>query len=759
MMALRVARELGLRPITLYALHQARLMSGWYRRRTPSYAWGEKPLPQRFRPGVPEEPSDYNHFRQTLDKHFLFKPDPALKIRLEAVLAPIPDWYSVADEIREGRFRLFGGPPVYAGIPPNWGSFLGLENGSPSSKVDLTHHWSKYNLDSFSGDVKLLWEIARFGWVFPLARAFLLTQDQKYFETFWQLTISWRHTNAPNTGPHWISAQEVGLRLMALIFAMYAFDAALDVQQRLILAEMISVHAERIPSTLVYARAQGNNHLLVEGAALYSTGLLFPEFEEAARWKKLGRRWLESGFQNQVFRDGGYLQHSTNYQRLAIQVGLWSSRLAELNDEPISPNSIEALRRMTRCLIGQIEPSNGHAPNFGPNDGALFLPLSTRPIVDYRPTIQAGSFMYFGEPAIEPGPWDELSVWLGLSEGDASAGIETEIHPDQVSEDRVLARGKERQETVSLASVTYQGVVVEGLGRETEDSFPQAGLHFLRGRRAWGMLRAVDFKSRPGHSDQLHFDLWWRGINVARDPGTYLYNGSPPWNNPLAGARYHNTVVIDGMDPMTRAGRFLWIDWAKAEIIGRWRSEGGSLEGIAAVHTGYQRDGIIHQRTILRVGDDLWVVVDDLLGDSEHSAVLRWLLPDCPHKIAGSEVTLQLDDDPVRFIVESSNVSSRVRRAGKLQDGEGSDPRFGWHSSTYAVKDPAIHFEFEVRQKMPIRFVTTWLFNDARREDLQIDWRLSERGKAAITGVRFQEEHLDVNDAHSHNPPSIHIAE
>ena len=33
--------------------------------------------------------------------------------------------------------------------------------------------------------------------------------------------------------------------------------------------------------------------------------------------------------------------------------------------------------------------------------------------------------------------------------------------------------------------------------------------------------------------DQLHLDLWWRGLNIAQDAGTYLYNADPPWDNPL----------------------------------------------------------------------------------------------------------------------------------------------------------------------------------------------------------------------------------
>ena len=59
-------------------------------------------------------------------------------------------------------------------------------------------------------------------------------------------------------------------------------------------------------------------------------------------------------------------------------------------------------------------------------------------------------------------------------------------------------------------------------------------------------------------------DLWWRGLNIAQDAGTYLYNADPPWDNSLTTALVHNTVTVNGRDQFTRAGRFLYLDWFNA---------------------------------------------------------------------------------------------------------------------------------------------------------------------------------------------------
>src|SRR4029077_18696339 len=90
------------------------------------------------------------------------------------------------------------------------------------------------------------------------------------------------------------------------------------------------------------------------------------------------------------------------------------------------------------------------------------------------------------------------------------------------------------------------------------------GYHRLGVENSWALVRAGRYTRRPFQSDQLHVDLWWHGLNLARDAGTYLYNGDPPWNNGFSGTAVHNTVTLDHQDQMRHAGRFLWVDWAQA---------------------------------------------------------------------------------------------------------------------------------------------------------------------------------------------------
>lgn len=699
-LALRALRELGPGPLALYARYQAALRSGWLRRQTPLYDWGERPLADWLRPGVPADPAGYARFRREQAAPFFFDPEADLQPGLRQALHGAEDrLLGEAEGLLAGRFRLFG-EPVDLGFPPDWAAFAPLAGAA--GRVDLTRHWSEYDLAALPADVKLLWEPCRFGWVYPLARAYRLTGEARFAEAFLTLLASWRQANRPNAGPHWASAQEAALRLLALAFATYAFAPALDPEALATLAQTVAVHAARIPPTLDYARAQGNNHLLSEAAALYTAGLLFPEFRHAARWRSLGRRWLAAGLRRQVFPDGGYVQHSVNYQRLALQVALWAARLAEVHGEPLPGDALDALRRLARALEALVDPATGRAPNFGPNDGALALPLTTCPAADHRPPLQAAARLLSGRRAFPEGPWEEEAFWLGAPEAPAA--------PDR-----------------------------------RPDSLPYAGLFLLPGREARALVRCARFRGRPGHSDQLHLDLWWRGENLARDPGTYLYNGPEPWHD-LAAAAAHNTLSVDGQEPMLRARRFLWLDWDQGRWLGRWRSPEGGLEALAGLREGYRRLGVLHRRTVLRAGDAHWLVADDALGGGRHRLRLAWLLPDVPWRLEGAALHLALPIGPVTLEVESEGLRLALYRAGERLAGEAlveAAPHWGWEARTYARLQPALALVAEVEADLPARLVSRWRLGEPEEPAPEVVWNPPEAERPAIAEVRWGAERLE----------------
>jgi hypothetical protein len=426
---------------------------------------------------------------------------------------------------------------------------------------------------------------------------------------------------------------------------------------------------------------------------------------------------LVHAIRRQIFADGGYVQHSTNYHRLALEAATWAARLGSLNADPLPDDCLNILARSVGCLEALVDRDTGEAPNFGSNDGAHFLPLSQQPYQDFRPVVQLTSLAFRGRAVYPRGTWDEPCVWFGLTGGPPTS---------------------------------------DAPARSPGDRFPQAGLHFMCGVRTKAMIRCVRFTSRPGHSDQLHFDLWRDGRNVARDPGTYRYQAAPPWDNALDQARVHNTVTIAGVEPMQRAGRFLWVGWDQARLIGRWRTGDGTLEVLAVERQGYRNMGISHVRTVIRAGDDLWLVVDDIarwhgrIAESmavPPAAVAGWNLPDWLFSLDGRMFTLEIPGEAEPLRIEPSAGRAGIYRAGQLVSGTGIEPGlpiWGWWSRTYGQKEPGLFLAVEVGGGLPLRLSTWWCFGGSEPSSLEVGWVDPRPGGPSIASLSYQGQRLDL---------------
>ena len=527
-------------------------------------------------------------------------------------------------------------------------------------------HWTQYEIHpSLLGegtDLKFTWELARFGLAYTLGRAYHVTGEDRYAAAFWRYFEEFSEANPAYLGPQWMNGQEVALRLMAFVWsAKVCADAPSSTPERTTaLARAVALHAARIPHTLIYARSQNNNHLVTEAAGLFTAGLALKHSE----WRDLGWCWLNWALQNQIGADGEYIQHSTNYQRVMLDAALW---VDAIKDAPWPPATGQALERAAHFLFTLLDPVSGNVPNTGANDGALIQPLSSAVNEDFRSVVQAAALAFL-HTQISSGLWDETSLWLGFT-----------------PEMRTVEPGY------------YLGDI-------------------LRGRDSWAYLRASQFKSRLGHMDQLHFDLWWRGLNITPDAGTYLYNAAPPWDNPLVSTRVHNTVTVDGRDQMTRGGRFLVLDWFPAFSKAVSESDPTVLQKVTAWHDGYP--GIRHERNVTIFADGRWLVEDRLTPRraSLHSYRLHWLLPHWPVEVSEGEplmVRLRSPNGTVTLSLSGGPATPQMSivRAGELVHGRREFmPWEGWVSPIYGVKIRALSLAVEISTDQPVTFTTEFHF-------------------------------------------------
>jgi hypothetical protein len=566
----------------------------------------------------------------------------------------------------EGRIWAFSCRYFEYGLPIDW--FLNPQTGVRWNPSAL---WSDPLLGSTpNGDIKMSWELGRFPHAYHLARAAAYFPDQRdrYADTVASQIADFVIQNPAPMSVHWSSGQEIAIRLLSWLFSQHSLIAghprAAGVAQ--VIADSLAAAAHHLKRTIFYAEhAVYNNHLLAEALGLYVAGSLLEGLPEAPRWKSQGEQMLTREMKRQFYTDGGYIQLSHNYHRLALQLMIWACWVARVCGDDPRPEWIHAMDRSLHFLYQQQNPADGRLPNYGPNDGALATPLSFCDYADFRPTLQYLAVLCRGERMYEPGPWDELSLWFdGPSVYD-----------------------------LPLAKAP-----------RTHVSFTQTGFHVLRGadEHTFVTFRCGSIPDRFGQPDLLHVDVFYKGMNVCTDPGTYSYS-EPKWNRHFGSTASHNTVTVDGRDQMVQHRQFKYLYRAKA----KWIASGscGGVRWVIGEHYGFQRHagGCVHRRAVL-LADPLLVVFDRVEGQGRHAVRLHWLLGDFPadHDTISHRVRLSTPEGGWHLSVFDQHASvvpmSMVR-------GQEEPPR-GWLSRYYSYKVAVGSVAVEVDQEVPVDLVT-----------------------------------------------------
>lgn len=660
---LALVRQYGLRRCAERAWYDVRRRRGWLSGRFPRWQWAERPLADWLRPRIPGEPEAYRQARERLAPPFFFAAG-----RIGALPAAWQsDAVERADGLLDGQFTYFQRRQGHLSFPaPAW--FL---NPFTGRHTDAASHWlARSDFEPSLGDIKFIWEPSRCLWVYDLVRAHAATGDPRYAEGFWQLVESWRLANPPQMGPNWQCGQEIALRVLALTFGLHAFwpDDSSTPRRIADLVVLLAASAERIAANIAYGRAQMGNHATSEAAALVTVGRLFPELAQARRWLAVGKHVLADESRLFHWPDGSYVQHSLNYHRLMLDAYLWAGALGALHDDPLPDRVLARLDAAWEFLYQLQDPSTGRVPNYGPNDGAQALPLHGCGYLDYRPTIDACCILTRSHACYDDGPWAEKARWLF----------------------------NRRQGAWPAA------VPLPRQGRW----FVNGGYDTFRGRESWGMVRCHSYRNRPNQADMLHFDLWWRGLNILRDSGTCTYyDPEHGWDQYFKSTAAHNTVRIGGTDQMIMGARFQWHSLVASRRI--QRAAAGDLEVWTGEHRGYLRlpARAIHQRTICRCGDAGWIVIDDIRGCGHSDVELFWQLHAAPVTSQGFGWRLETERGPV-----ACHLACSAPCALLAMRGEDGAMRAGWESLYYGERTPAPTLRAAASAPLPVRFITLIAF-------------------------------------------------
>ncbi len=505
-----------------------------------------------------------------------------------------------ADDIRRHHFRLLGYEDLDYGAEIDW--HLDRVHG----KRAPLDPWFKIPFLEFAavGDHKITWELNRHQHLVTLAKAWLLSKDEKYVRELIAQWHSWIKANPYPLGIHWGSTLEVAFRSLSWIWVdQMLADAPGYAELRAELLPALAFHGryiERYLSTYF----SPNTHLLGEAVALFFLGTLYPQIAAASRWQQTGWKLLLQEAQRQVRPDGVYFEQSLHYHVYALDFFLYARLLAGRNGLEIPAEYDSMLGKMLAVVqaLSQAGPPEG----FGDDDGGrVFNPRRNR--TEHMTDPLAIGTLLYGREDLSAARLTEESIWL-FGQQAVDAFPRQNAHPAPLSA-----------------------------------AFRDGGLYVLADSQPYPQQMVVDAgpqgvgRCGHGHADALSVRLTMDGQRCLVDAGSGVYiSADPADRNAFRGTAAHNTMRVDGMDQAVPGDPFSWTAIPTTRLE-NW-SAGKTFSYFAGSHDGYARlaDPVTHCRYVVKINGGPALVRDVALGQKEHELEVLWHFgPDLEVREAG----------------------------------------------------------------------------------------------------------------------------
>ena len=595
----------------------------------------------------------------------LFFVEPESVPQLIALLSQrLPDQAAAlvdrAERILEHRFDLLGFKDLDYGKTMDW--HLDRVHGKSAPRNAAFR--VPYLAFNEVGDAKITWELNRHQHLVVLAKAYLLTGDERFAKEIFGQWYSWQEQNPYPIGINWASTLEAAFRSLSWLWVRAllqdnpmvpaAFHA--DLTRALALSGR---HIERYLSTYF----SPNTHLLGEAAALFCIGTSCPEAIRSEHWRELGWRVVEQEVRKQVRDDGFYFEQSAYYHVYALEFFLHCGLLAARSDAPPSAEYAGTVERMCSALA--LLSRTGITASFGDDDGGrvvdgvrnkaenLTEPLAVAAVVFGR-----GDFKYLARGL------NEDVIWLLGAEGVEQFDALKVVAP------RLSSTAMEPSGFYLMASAepVPQQLVL--------DAGPQ-------GAGAGG----------HGHADALSAQLLYDGRVLLQDRGTLEYVGEGSDRADLRGTAAHNTMTVDGVGQSDSKGPFAWdrLTQTQREV---WIA-GEYFDLFRASHNGYVRRGVTHRRWVFHLHGQFWLVRDVAEGQGIHKLELAW------HLGAGLQPTKQEG----RFL-DGSGVECGLAIVGCAGDPWQRKSSPSWWSPVYGRREESWTLHCSVETELPAECAT-----------------------------------------------------
>jgi hypothetical protein len=483
-------------------------------------------------------------------------------------------------EIEKGVFTFFSKAKIDLGTAYNWAI-----NPSTGYQYNINKHWSEIqDLSSEAGDIKYVWEKARFSFLYDVIRYDYHFKDDQSSFVFNEIE-DFIDKNPINKGPNYKCSQEISLRLLNWTFALYYYKDSKNLTDELFQKIMHTIYWQihHVYHNIHFSRISvRNNHAITETLLLYLSDKLFPFFPDVKDWSRKGKKWFQQEIAYQIYEDGTFLQFSMNYHRVVVQLLTWGVQLAKLNNDKFKDVVYQRAQKSLDFLDVCLDSVTGKLPNYGPNDGALFFKLTND---DYR------------------------------------------VYTSQLEDLRAVLNNKTYYNSKSTLWYGVNPKLEQRKQLAETHTFNKGGYYIIKEQNTKTFIRCGAYKDRPAQSDNLHLDIWVNGINYIRDTGSYKYNTEKELFNYFNGCEGHNTVSVDKENQMLKGSRFIWYYWVN-KVNASLKKDKNYFEFKGSINA-FKQIGkhIKHTRTIKKTASkNNWEIIDTVANKGDKKIYQYWHL-------------------------------------------------------------------------------------------------------------------------------------
>ena len=471
-------------------------------------------------------------------------------------------------------------------------------------------------------------------WTF-LAKAYHLTNDEKYLNAFVNQINSWIDTVDIHDPKFKDCARtiEMGLRCINWIKTLEIFERTYTFDKEF---------KEKIYNSLkeqcdVLLNLYDDFRTLSNWGVLQNCGLITFAFYfhlTDTDYFKVPLKRLEYQCEIQILPDGIHWEQSPMYQNEVLNCLLETAVQFKHHDLEIPEFIKENIKKIGMANFSMKKP-NHHQPMQGDSDDTDLRDIITR----CAAVLEDGELKFGGFSEI-----DFESMWeLDKKSIENYSKIET-IAPD------------------------YPSIALVNSGNfYLRDSFNENGNYL------WFTCGSIG--SGHGHGELLHFDLTSNGENFLIDSGRYTYVEGSQTRIDLKNTCAHNTVTVDGK-PFSEF-RGAWGILKAALPLNSFHSFNDKFDYVDGGHLGYLNlnDPLIHFRKIFYVKPDLWVVADEFSTSGKHNYTQHFnidtnteVISNDNHIILNKNNSLHLKwSDDVKIDVKDTLISKEYN---KLEDSK-----------------------------------------------------------------------------------------